>query len=65
MTKRKLRQLRALDLVLSLIIGLPLGLRSVWHFVEEPAVYQRFIWTVGTVGTIYAILGVIIVMVTE
>lgn len=65
MTKRKLRQLRALDLVLSLIIGLPLGLRSVWHFVEEPAVYQRFIWTVGTVGTIYAIIGVIIVAVTE
>ena len=65
MNKRKLRQLRALDLVLSLIIGLPIGLRSVWHFVQEPAVYQRAIWTVGTVATIYVLIGLIIVAVTE
>ena len=65
MTKKQLRQYRALDLVLSLIIGLPLGLRSVWHFVQEPAVYQRFIWTVGTVGVVYAIIGVVIVAVTK
>ena len=65
MKKRKLRQQRALALVLSLIVGLPLGLRSVWHFVLEPAVYQRVIWTVGCVGVCYVIAGIVIVLVSE
>lgn len=65
MNKRTLRQLRALDFVVSLIIGLPLGLRSVWHFVPEPAVYQRVIWTLGTVGAIYIVLGLVIVAVVK
>ena len=65
MKKRKLRQQRALAFVLSLMIGLPTGLRSVWHFVEEPAVYQRIIWTFGCVVVAYVIIGCLIVLATN
>lgn len=61
MNKRTLRQLRALDLVLSLMVGLPIGLRTVWDVIPDPAIYQRVVWTIGTIGAFYFIIGLVIV----
>lgn len=63
--KSKYRQQRLAAFTVALLVGLPAGLRSVWHFLPDPAIYQRVIWTIGTVGVCYTIAGIVILAVTK